>query len=137
MATSYTTTSRKHMLDYLMDNCERTVTISDISNYLKEMQCEVNITTIYRYMDKLVSEQKVIKYVAEKGKQATFQYVDNGRHCTDHLHLQCIRCGSIVHLECEFMTRIAEHIKQDHAFEIQCKNSIIYGYCEACRTADS
>ena len=125
------------MLDYLMDNCERTVTISDISNYLKEMQCEVNITTIYRYMDKLINEQKVIKYVAEKGKQATFQYVDTGRHCTDHLHLKCIQCGSIVHLECEFMTSIAEHIKQEHAFEIQCKNSIIYGYCKACRNANS
>lgn len=129
---SYSTASRKNILEFLENNTDKTVTVNDISEYLISRDCPVNITTIYRYLDKLVKEEKVIKYVAEKGKQATYQYVEQGHNCTEHLHLQCISCGSIIHLECEFMSEIAKHVKKDHGFVIQCQNSIIYGICGNC-----
>lgn len=135
MAGSYTTTSRKHILEYLKNNSEKTVTVTDISNHLKDNNCEVNITTIYRYLDKLIKEKQVMKYVTEKGTHATFQYIEHNRHCEKHLHLQCMQCGGIFHLECAFMKEIAEHIKEDHGFVIQCKNSIIYGLCEKCNVS--
>ena len=130
---SYTTASRTKILEYLKKNGDRTVNVNDISNYLKENQSEVNITTIYRYLDKLAKEGTVIKYVAEKGNQAVYQYVEQGHHCDEHLHLKCVKCGCIIHLECDFMREIAEHIKKDHGFELQCKNSIIYGMCCICQ----
>lgn len=130
---SYTTASRTKILEYLKKNGDRTVNVNDISNYLKENQNEVNITTIYRYLDKLAKEGTVIKYVAEKGNQAVYQYVEQGHHCDEHLHLKCVKCGCIIHLECDFMREIAEHIKKDHGFELQCKNSIIYGMCSKCQ----
>lgn len=130
---SYTTASRTKILEYLKKNGDRTVNVNDISNYLKENQSEVNITTIYRYLDKLAKEGTVIKYVAEKGNQAVYQYVEQGHHCDEHLHLKCVKCGCIIHLECDFMREIAEHIKKDHGFELQCKNSIIYGMCSKCK----
>ena len=129
----YTTASRTKILDFLKANCDRTVNVNDIWQYLKECEHEVNITTIYRYLDKHANEGTVIKYVAEKGNQAVYQYVESGHQCEKHLHLQCIKCGAIVHLECDFMSEIAEHIKNDHGFQIQCKNSIIYGYCKKCQ----
>ena len=130
---SYTTASRTKILEYLKKNGDRTVNVNDISNYLKENQSEVNITTNYRYLDKLAKEGTVIKYVAEKGNQAVYQYVEQGHHCDEHLHLKCVKCGCIIHLECDFMREIAEHIKKDHGFELQCKNSIIYGMCSKCQ----
>ena len=93
----------------------------------------MNITTIYRYLDKLAKEGTVMKYVAEKGSQAVYQYVEMGHHCEEHLHLKCVSCGCIIHLECAFMDEIAEHILKDHGFTLQCKNSIIYGLCRECR----
>lgn len=129
----YATASRKKMLDFLKQSSERTVTAAEISNYLKENGSEVNVTTIYRYLDKLEKEGTVIKYVAEKGNQAAYQYVELGHHCEEHLHLKCMECGKIIHLECEFMKEIATHIERDHGFVLQCKNSILYGTCEACR----
>ena len=130
---SYKTASRTKILEYLKKNGDRTVNVNDISNYLKENQREVNITTIYRYLDKLAKEGTVIKYVAEKGYLADYQYVEQGHHCDEHLHLKCVKCGCIIHLECDFMREIAEHIKKDHGFELQCKNSIIYGMCSKCQ----
>lgn len=131
---SYTTASRTKILDFLKANCDRTVNVNDIQQYLIECEHEVNITTIYRYLDKLSHEGTVMKYVAEKGNQAVYQYVEFGHHCEEHLHLQCVKCGAIVHLECDFMKEIAEHVEKNHGFQIQCKNSIIYGLCQKCRT---
>lgn len=129
----YATVSRKKILDFLKQSSERTVTAAEISAYLKEQDSEVNITTIYRYLDKLEREGTVMKYVAEKGSQAGYQYVELGHRCEEHLHLKCMECGRIIHLECAFMEEIAEHIRRDHGFLLQCKNSILYGTCRECR----
>ena len=109
----YATTSRKKILEYFMANSDRTVTVTDIDQYLKKHDNEVNITTIYRYLDKLAKEGTVMKYVAEKGSQAVYQYVEMGHHCEEHLHLKCVSCGCIIHLECAFMQEISEHILED------------------------
>ncbi|MFR8351671.1 MAG: hypothetical protein ACLVB1_02260 [Blautia obeum] len=37
-----------------------------MDEYLKKHDSEVNITTIYRYLDKLAKDGTVIKYVAER-----------------------------------------------------------------------
>lgn len=129
----YATVSRKKILDFLKQSSERTVTAGEIGAYLKEQDSEVNITTIYRYLDKLEREGTVMKYVAEKGSQAEYQYVESGHRCEEHLHLKCMECGRIIHLECAFMEEIAEHIRKDHGFWLQCKNSILYGTCWECR----
>lgn len=132
MAGSYTTASRKKILEYLKENHNRTLTAAEIDSYLKESGNEVNITTIYRYLDKLEKEGAVMKYVAEKGSQAVYQYIEQGHQCENHLHLKCTKCGTILHLECDFMHEIAEHIQKEHGFVLQCKNSIVYGICREC-----
>ena len=128
----YSTVSRAKIIEYLMDNCDKTVSVSDISAYLKAGGHQVNASTIYRFMDKLVSENKVIKYVSETMKTAGYQYVDTGHQCSEHLHLKCFECGGITHLDCHFMDEIKEHIYSEHGFLLQCKNSIIYGVCKEC-----
>ena len=130
----YTTVIRTKILEYLKNNSNRTVNVSDISDYLKSNMCEVNVSTIYRYLDKLAGEGTVIKYVAEKGSMAVYQYVETGHRCEEHLHLKCVKCGSVIHMECDFMKEISEHIKDHHGFDIQCKNSMIYGVCKNCRS---
>ena len=74
----YSTPSRKRILEYLEENKSRTVTVADIENYLAKKECAVNKTTIYRFLEKLILEKKVVKYVAQKGKQATSQYIEDG-----------------------------------------------------------
>lgn len=130
---SYATASRKKILEFLKSSSDRTVTAADVDGYLKENDSEVNITTVYRYLDKLARDGTVIKYVAEKGSQAAYQYVEPGRRCEEHLHMKCIKCGKIIHLECHFMKEISQHISESHDFILQCKNSILYGVCRDCK----
>ena len=98
----YATISRKKILEFLKKNSDRTVAVADIDHYLKAQDCEVNITTIYRYLDKLAKDGTVIKYVAEKGNQAVYQYVELGHHCEEHLDVLFVKWVNSIHLECVF-----------------------------------
>ena len=68
----YATNSRRKILDFLKSNSDRTVTVADIDQYLKRNGDAVNITTIYRYLDKLATDGTVMKYVAEAGGKAVY-----------------------------------------------------------------
>lgn len=133
----YATASRRRILEFLQKNCDRTVTVSDIAIHLKETGNEVNLTTIYRYLDKLSGEGSVIKYASEKGSQAAYQYVEQGKQCDRHLHLQCVRCGCVIHLDCAFMNEISSHVQQDHGFTLQCRRSVLYGTCQKCTASEN
>ena len=87
---------------------------------------------MYRYLDKLAGEQRIMKYVADKGEKAVFQYVDEGRHCREHLHLKCVQCGRIYHLDCHFMDEVRAHLMAEHGFTLQCEGSVLYGLCRHC-----
>ena len=128
----YNTAARSRILGFLKENKDRTVNANDILNRLNDQGNDVNITTIYRYLDKLTESGEVMNYTAENGTRAVFQYVGEKQHCEEHLHLQCVRCGAILHLDCGFMDEISEHVMNEHGFRIQCRNSIIYGECSRC-----
>ena len=129
----YNTKTRQLILDYLINNRQHAVSASNILEHLEEQGASPNPTTVYRYLDKLAKDGTVIKYVAEKGCQAAYQYVEPGRGCEQHLHLKCVKCGKIIHLECHFMEEISHHIEESHGFTLQCKNSILYGVCKECK----
>lgn len=129
----YKTSGRTKILKYLQDNKNKTVTVQDIHAHLEETGNPTNITTVYRYLDKLSKDGFVTKYLADKGNMTTFQYVDDAHKCEEHLHLKCTKCGTIVHLDCDFMDQISEHIAEDHGFDLKCQGSILYGVCARCR----
>ena len=130
----YKTNNRTKIMDFLVANKTKTVSVKDIDNHMKSLDCPVNMTTIYRYLDKLEREGDVMKYVSEQGDKATYQLVERSHKCDSHLHLKCTDCGSLINLDCHFMDEIAGHIASDHGFVLQCKNSVIYGLCQNCQS---
>lgn len=48
----YSTSSRKKILEILKKSKDKTITASQIGDQLKAMESEVNITTVYRYLDR-------------------------------------------------------------------------------------
>lgn len=132
-AGNYKTLGRKKIMEFLSLNSDKGVTVQSINEHLMAQGLGVNITTIYRYLDKLTKEGQVMKHPSENGNQAVYQLVNVESHCEEHLHLQCLNCGVIKHLDCDGMEEFARHIKDSHGFNINCKNSIIYGLCEDCQ----
>ena len=130
----YNTKTRQLILGYLRDNREHAVSAANILSHLEASGCNASVTTVYRYVEKLADEGRVMKYVASKGEKAVFQYVGDGAHCREHLHLKCVQCGQIYHLDCGFMDEVRAHLEASHGFSLQCEGSILYGICSRCRT---
>ena len=130
----YKTSGRQHIMEYLIEHKDRGVSALDIYSYLEEKGSRVNITTIYRNLDKLVKDGDVMKYASEQGEKCTYQYTERKTECHNHLHLKCTVCGGVIHLDCGFMKEFGRHIEEHHKFVIQCQNSMIYGVCEHCRS---
>lgn len=129
----YKTKSRKLIIDYLVQAKDRSASIADIKTYFEEQEEQVNISTIYRNLDKMVAEGTVLKYQNEDGRKAVFQYVEETHGCHQHLHMKCVGCGKMIHLNCGFMDEISEHMMRHHHFKLQCENSVLYGICENCQ----
>lgn len=130
---SYQTKNRKYILEYLESNHNRAVKVSDIAEYMKTCGIKVNITTIYRYLDKLVLDGVVSKFVSNTGDGATYQLTISEHTCHKHLHIQCTNCGKVVHLDCGFMEEISAHFLEHHGFVLDCAGTILHGLCKECQ----
>lgn len=65
----YATASRRKILEILKESKDKTVTAAQIGEKLRQMNSEVNITTIYRYLDRLEKDGTVIRYVSGQGSR--------------------------------------------------------------------
>ena len=130
---NYNTKARKYILDFLKTRQESTVSAADITDYLNNMGAAVNQATVYRYLNRLSRENKVLKFTDSKTKKSVYRFVGADRGCDEHIHIKCVSCGRLMHLECDFMEDIKRHLCEDHGFLLRCDGSILYGVCEECR----
>lgn len=128
----YKTKSRKMILEFLESKRYTTVSVNDIIDFLKTRDEEVNPTTVYRYLNKLTVEKKVLKFSEGAGKQAVYQIVEHPHNCDGHIHIQCTKCGKLLHLDCDFMEDFRKHLEQNHSFSLECEKSLLYGICNEC-----
>ena len=130
MRGDYSTKQREAILSFLKENNAH-VSASDIIFHLREEGFAVSTATVYRSLEKFEHEGLVKKMVIGHGSGACYQYAD-GDGCSEHFHLKCIKCGRLIHLSCEFMHRMEEHIFDDHGFTVSSGRTVIYGVCSEC-----
>lgn len=129
----YRTKQREAILHYLKNSNAGHVTIDEVLNMLKVQGESVGRTTIYRYMEKLTVQGILRKYYIEEGAGACYQYINESQKCHEHFHLKCLRCEQLLHLECNYLNGIGEHILKHHGFQIDNTKTVFYGICEKCR----
>lgn len=131
-ATSYKTRQRDQILDCLIQNKDRHITADEIMSDLNKEKSLVGKTTVYRYLDKLVSQGCVRRYFIEGGKSACYQYMDQSGICSCHYHLKCVDCGQLFHMECDYLGDMDAHIKDQHDFHVDHSKTVLYGQCGDC-----
>ena len=137
MQNGYKTKSRSYIMEFFTAHKEQIVSAADIHHYLEENGKQVNLATIYRNLDKMTDEGILLKYKTAKDEHAVYQYTDGHPECHEHLHLQCVRCGRVIHLECGFMKDIRAHLEEHHGFALECSSSVLYGMCRECKEMES
>jgi len=130
---SYKTKQRDFILDCLMQNKDKHINVDEIMDFLNKEGNTVGKTTIYRYLNKLVSRGFVRKYFLKEGSCACFQYIENSTACHEHYHLKCLDCGKLIHLECNYLCDMNSHVLNDHDFHIDNSKTVLYGQCVNCK----
>lgn len=130
--TSYRTRQRDQILDCLIRNKDRHITADEIMSELNKEKSPVGKTTVYRYLDRLVSRGCVRRYFIEGGKSACYQYMEQNSVCSKHFHLKCVECGQLFHLECDYMGEMDSHIRDHHDFCVDHSKTVLYGQCGGC-----
>lgn len=132
MGKEYHTKTKELIIEYIQQNKERRFRAAEIYAYLLDQGQQVNLTTIYRNLDKLEENKLIMKYKTAENDCATYQYVEPHGNCHEHLHMQCRKCGKIMHLECGLMQEIQEHLLTHHGFRLECPGSVLVGVCGDC-----
>ena len=124
---SYNTKQKDIIVD-LIKKQRQEFTIKDIHEKIKDT---VGLTTIYRVVDCMIKDKTITKYISED-KVTYYQYLEKCDH-ENHFYLKCEKCGSLIHIDCECIGELTNHILVNHEFMINREHIIINGICKKCR----
>lgn len=126
MKDSYKTKQKDIILDIIKEQ-KHEFTIKDIYEPIKD---KVGLTTIYRLVDKLVDDKKLNKTISNDNI-TYYQYLEE---CDEenHFYLKCDKCGTLIHIDCDCIEELNNHIFRNHKFKPNKDHIIIDGLCNKC-----
>lgn len=130
----YKTRQMEELLNYMSGVKGSHVTVNDISEHFKNNDIKVGMTTIYRNLEKLVEDGYVAKYIIDGTSSACFEYIDDKSFETNETcyHCKCEQCGRIIHLHCNEVENLRQHMIKQHDFKLNSKRTVFYGLCSEC-----
>ena len=73
----------------------------------------------------------VRRFVKGNSRHFTYQIL-GGEECHAHLHLKCVDCGRVVHLDHEATAFVQEHLLQKNHFVADEAATMLFGRCNTC-----
>ncbi len=135
----YKTRQRDILLDYLESVPGQHITAGDVCAHFKSCGSSIGQATVYRRLEGLVDEGVLQKYIIDSNSPACFEYVGAAAHrgAEPCFHCKCSRCGKLIHLHCEELGAIGEHLLTHHGFSLDPLRTVFYGLCAECREAQA
>lgn len=121
-------TKQKDLLLNVIRKHNHSFTIKEI---FEEVKDSVGLTTVYRLVDKLVEEGIINKYI-DKDNVTYYEYLEKC-DSSNHFYLKCENCGEMIHVDCDCIEELSNHIVNEHGFELNHDHIIIKGLCKKCR----
>lgn len=128
----YKTKQKNFVLECLKKHENENLTSENIIGFLKQEGVSVSNATVYRHLNSLLEDKSVRRIMGSDGV-FVYRYFDKTKNCERHSHLVCDSCGKLIHLECESLDKIYEHIKNEHGFSVDGIKTVFYGKCKDCR----
>ena len=129
----YKTRQRDILLSYL-EKMPGHVTAADVCKHCKQQGENIGQSTIYRQLESLVDEGLINKYIIDANSPACFEYVGPDTHAESEVcyHCKCEKCGKLIHLHCDEIEEIQNHMLKEHRFRMDPLRTVFYGLCEQC-----
>ena len=120
-------TKQKELIRDIIKKQNKEFTIKDIYDDIKG---SVGLTTVYRLVDKLVIDGVLNKTISSDNI-AYYQYLEKCDN-ENHFYLRCDKCGDMIHVDCDCIEELSDHIKNEHKFRLNREKVIINGICNKC-----
>ncbi|MCH5208306.1 MAG: transcriptional repressor [Oscillospiraceae bacterium] len=128
---NYNTKQRDEIVDFFTKRRGKCFSAKDI---IKSGEITSGEATVYRTLSKL-TESGVLKRFTD-GNSSCYQLADSNE-CASHFHLRCDKCGKLIHLDCDFINEVQNHIKAKHDFFVDIGKTVFYGLCGECAKGES
>lgn len=130
----YNTKQREVLLGYLKTVPGEHITAADACRYFREQGTPIGQSTVYRQLESLVDEGIINKYIIDGNTPACFEYSGENSHADAEVcfHCKCEKCGKLIHLHCDELETIQEHLLLHHQFRLNPMRTVFYGCCEEC-----
>lgn len=130
---SYHTKTSDLISQFIQTKQEVGFSAGELSTFLKENGVIVNKTTVYRNLDKMTESGKLMKHKSLVSDGFIYQTVEEENHCAEHIHFQCCKCGSVIHLDDEKTSEYLHSVSKDLGLEIDLNLSSLNGICQKCK----
>ena len=129
----YNTEQKKILSSFLRENCETAYTMEDIISELSRIYGEKAPakSTVYRLMTHLVDEGQVKRLVKGHGRKFIYQSVKD-EDCRCHLHMKCITCGRLYHLDEVLSDELLSRVQSSCGFFVSEAETVLLGKCVSC-----
>lgn len=132
MKGAYHTRQQDELLDYLREHPGAHYTAAQIRDHFSRQEKPIGTATIYRRLERFVEEGTVRKYLLDTGDSACYEYVAQREECALHFHCKCEKCGKLIHLNCDELNELKEHLLSCHGFAWNSGKTVFYGVCGEC-----
>jgi Fe2+ or Zn2+ uptake regulation protein len=124
------TRQRKILLE-VMDNAERHLDAGAILDRAQKLDPRVHRVTVYRTIDLLKRNGLIdeLDLLHLRGDQHFYE----SHAARDHIHVACLKCGTVREFESELYEKLKKQIEKDCGIDITTARTEVGGYCEKCR----
>ena len=136
MQKSYHTKTSDLIAQFIQTKMDHGFTAAELSTFLKENGVDVNKTTVYRNLDKMTESGKLIKRKSMASDAFVYQTAEEDGHCAEHIHFQCCKCGSVIHLSDKKTSQYLNSISKELGLQINLSLSSLSGICPQCGKDD-
>lgn len=128
-------TKARRMIMDVLESASGHLTAEDIYMKVHSDYPSIGLTTVYRNLDLLVSNN-VISRIEFGDRKARYELIKGDKGDLHH-HLVCKKCGRIMEYEItetekEFYKALESRLKKKYSFKIDEHIVKIMGYCEQC-----
>lgn len=130
----YNTVQKEELLEFLAQHRTEAFTVRQICELMKAdggLKKAPGESTLYRLIKELVESGTVKRTVKGSSRQFVYQLTD-GESCHHHLHMKCVSCGKLFHMDDEESRELVERILKSDSFEID-SSAVLPGKCGECR----
>ncbi len=130
----YVTEQKKKLKRLLEENCDKAYTVEELVEKIQNCSDGGSLgkSTVYRLITKMVEDGTVKRFVRGNSRKFAYQIVA-GDHCDCHLHLKCMECGKIIHLDEGVSDELLGKVKDVSGFCVSEETTVLFGKCGSCK----